>query len=221
MKRETFEVERKAIIKDKLSWDDVYNKLVNYIKFASKQTALQYDSGMYNSSEDLFQEGQLLLYHCYTKYSDRGLDEFCTLFKTSLWRKLRELCSKKTLVQVDISDAYDLGLNDSVLDELSYESKLHQIAMLLKENPIALTIFKEFVNPSSRTLWEAEMGLNRRQTVKDQGAKISVPHSINVRSSHIQKAMEITQKEYRDSFNLVKEVVAKVYNIDYKPQQYA
>ena len=196
---------------EELSWDKIYEQLVNYIKYASKQVAEQYETGSVNSAEDLFQEGQLLLYHCYTIYKNKNMNEFSALFKASLWRKLREIGKKKSFIQVDIDGAYDLGYSDDVVDELYQEYKLQQIASLLESEPIALTIVKEFINPSSRTIWEAEMDLNRKQSLKDQNFSVAVPKSIQIRGVHIQRALEIPKVRFNESFKLVKSVVSSVY----------
>lgn len=195
---------------EELSWGDIYEQLVNYIKYAAKQVSEQYKTGIY-SAEDLFQEGQLLLYHCYTIYKNKSMNEFSALFKASLWRKLREIGKKKSFIQVDIEDAYDLGYSDDIVDEMYQEYKLQQIASLLESEPIALTIVKEFINPSSRTLWEAEMDLNRKQSLKDQNFSIAVPKSIQIRGVHIQRALEIPKVRFNESFKLVKSVVSSVY----------
>lgn len=196
---------------EELQWDDIYSQLVNYIKFASKQVAGQYETGVVNSAEDLFQEGQLLLYHCYTIYKNKSMNEFSALFKASLWRKLREIGKKKAFIQVDIEDAYNLGYSDSVVEDMYQEYKLQQVASLLENSPIALTIFKEFVNPSNRTLWEAEMDVARKQSIKDQNYSVAVPKSIQIRGVHIQRALEIPKVRFNENFKLVKNIVSSVY----------
>ena len=57
-------VQRTPILLEELNWGEVYEKLVNYIKFAAKQVSDQYNTGGWQNVEDLFQEGQLLLYNC-------------------------------------------------------------------------------------------------------------------------------------------------------------
>ena len=195
-----------------LQWDDVYSKLVNYIKFASKQVAEQYQTGTV-SAEDLFQEGQLLLYHCYTLYKHKNINEFNALFKASLWRKLREIGKKqqKIPIEVNIEDAYDLGYSDEVVEDIYQEYKLQQVAEMLESHPVALTIFKEFINPSSRTLWEAEMDVARKLMLKEQNYSISVPKSIQIKGIHIQRALEITKVSFNENLKLMKSVVSSVY----------
>ena len=194
-----------------LKWDDVYSSLVNYIKFASKQTFQQNSSSAINSAEDLFQEGQLLLYHCFSLYNDRPAEEFNALFKASLWRKLREVCNKKAFIQVNLEDAYDLGYSQDVVEDLYNEYKLQQIAEMLEKSPIALTIFKEFINPSSRTLWEAEMDIARKMMLKEQDYKISIPRTVHIKGTYIQRALEIPKVKFNEQLKLVKQCVSEVY----------
>lgn len=201
---------------EELQWDDIYSQLVNYIKFAAKQVAGQYETGAVNSAEDLFQEGQLLLYHCYTVYKHKAMNEFSALFKASLWRKLREIGKKeqKAPIEVDIEDAYDLGYDENVVDDIYQEYKLQEVASLLENSPIALTIFKEFVNPSTRTLWEAEMDIARRTMLQEQNYNVAVPRTVQIKGIHIQRALEITKVNFEQSFKQVKEAVTAIYRND-------
>lgn len=198
---------------EELNWDDIYSQLVNYIKFASKQVFTQYSSsdGVVNSAEDLFQEGQLLLYHCYTLYKTKPLNEFSALFKASLWRKLREISGKKAFITVDIEDAYELGYTSTVIEDMYNEYKLQQVADMLESSPVALTIFKEFINPSSRTLWEAEMDVARKSMLRDQDYRVAVPKSITIKGVHIQRALEIPKVKFLECFAMVKSCVSSVY----------
>lgn len=196
---------------EELQWDDIYEQLVNYIKFAAKQVAEQYQTGVVQSAEDLFQEGQLLLYHCYTIYKHKSMNQFNALFKASLWRKLREIGKKKTFIQVDIEDAYDIGYSDDVVNDLYNEYKLQQVAEMLESSPIALTILKEFINPSSRTIWEASMDVARKSMLKEQNYSIAVPKSIMIKGVHIQRALEIPKSKYMENFKVMKNIVSLVY----------
>ena len=198
-------------VTEELNWNDIYSQLVNYIKFAAKQVSEQYETSSVNSAEDLFQEGQLLLYYCYTVYKDRSMNEFCALFKASLWRKLREIGRKKEFIQVDIEDAYDLGYSDDATEEMYQEYKLQEVASLLEDSPIALTIFKEFVNPSSRTIWEAEMDVARKESLKEQNFSVSVPKSIQIKGVHIQRALEIPKNKFNENLKMVKRAVSEIY----------
>ena len=197
-----------------LDWNTIYNNLVNYIKFAAKQVAMQYNTGVVNSAEDLFQEGQLLLYHCYELYKFKPENQFNALFKASLWRKLRGIGSKHEFIQVDITESYDLGYNDEVVNDMYEEYKLQQVVELLGDNDIALTIIKELINPSDRTLWEAQMDMARKQTLKDQNYNIAVPQSVTIKGVHIQRGLEITKSSFKEAMGVVKDVVSKVFHKD-------
>lgn len=199
---------------EELSWDEIYEQLVNYIKFAAKQVSGQYQTGVVYSAEDLFQEGQLVLYDCYLKYKHKPMNQFSALFKTSLWRKLRELGRKPQFIQVNIEDAYDIGYSDSVVEELYEEYKLQQLAEMLESQPIALTILKEFINPSSRTVWEAKQDVARKEMLKSQNFNISVPKSVSIKGVHIQRALEIPKTTFTENFKIVKNLVNQVYRTD-------
>lgn len=200
---------RKAIRLERIPWDDVYNKYVNYVKFAAKQTSQQNDG---SSPEDLFQEGQLVMYHCYLKYGNKPLEELGTIIKASVWRKMRSICNRKKFMQVDIEDAYDVGIEDEdTVENMYQEQKLAHIANMLKDNPIALTILKEFVNPSERTLWEAKMDVARKEMLKAQDYKVSVPKQVQPTKVAIQRAMEISKKRFEQAFKELKETMTTVY----------
>ena len=197
-----------------LQWDDVYSTLVNYIKYASKQVSGQYGGSVISSSEDLFQEGQLLLYHCFTLYKEKPMNQFSALFKASLWRKLRDIAGrekKRGFDRIDIEDAYDIGYSEDVVANSYAEYKLPQAAEMLESSPIALTILKEFVNPSVRTLWEASMDIARKQMLKEQEQSVAVPKSMTVRGIHIQRALEIPKPQFNQGFRQVKEVVSSIF----------
>lgn len=205
------EINRKPIVRGKLlEWDTVYSGLVNYIKFAAKDVSQQYRSSLY-SAEDLFQEGMLLLYHCFELYRNKPYEEFAAIFKTSVWRKLRDLAKRRSFTTVDLEDAYDIGYSEDVVGSIYEEYRLQQVAEILKEYPVALTIFKEFVNPSQRTLWEAKMDIARKNMLKSQNYRIAVPQSIQVKSQYIQRGMEIPKVRFKEQLRIVKSVVAQVY----------
>lgn len=207
-----------------LDWNEVHSKFDNLIKFAASQVTAQYQTGAVNSAEDMYQEGKLLLYECYLKYIDKSMEEFTYIFKSSLWRKLRGIGSKESktismkgseipVVCVDLEDAYDVGYNDNTVEDIYNEFKLQQVAEMLKGNDIALTILKEYINPSTRTLWEVEMDMARKQMLKDQDYSSAVPKTMKVRSFHIQRAMNIPKTRFTEALKTLKEVVASVYDV--------
>lgn len=208
-------------IGEPLDWNTVYNNLVNYVKFAAKQVASQYNTGVMNSAEDLFQEGQLLLYNCFERYKFKPVNEFNALFKASLWRKLRGIGAEKDFITVDITEAYDIGYSEEVVSDMFEEYKLQHVVELLSHNEIALTILKEYINPSARVLWEAQMDVARKQTLKDQNYAVAVPQSVKVKGVHIQRGLEITKVAYREAFGEVKRVMSSVYGQDFNDEDLA
>ena len=203
-------VERVPVSSKGLEWDDVYDKFINYIKYASKNV-IQTEGSDFYTPEDLFQEGQLILYKCWQKYSDKEMDEFGKIFKASVWRKMRELVRKLTLNCVDIENAFDIGYTDEVVDDIYQNEKLRHLAEMLKDNPIALTILKEFVNPSERTIWEATMEMERKQTLKSFNQMGSAPKTIQPTRTAIQRAMEISKPKFDKYYNDLKEVMMREY----------
>lgn len=201
-------IERIPIRVERIPWDDVYKKYVNYIKFAAKSTEQDYNNNM---AEDLFQEGQLVMYNCYLLYGDKPMEEFGAILKASVWRKMREICNKKQFIQVDIEDAYDIGYDEDTVEDIYQEQKLAHLASMLKDNPIALTILREFVFPSVRTLWEAKMDVARKEMLRSQDYKVSVPKCVQPTKLSIWRAMEIPKSKFEQHFKDLKEAVLTAY----------
>lgn len=201
-------IERTPIQIERIPWDEVYKKYVNYIKFAAKSTAQ--DNGD-NFAEDLFQEGQLIMYNCYLLYGDKPIEEFGAILKASVWRKMREICNRKQFIQVNIEDAYDIGYDEDTVENIYQEQKLAHLASMLEDNPIALTILKEFVSPSARTIWEAKMDVARKEMLRSQDYKVSVPKQVQPTKASIQRAMEIPKSKFEQHFKELKEAMLVVY----------
>lgn len=197
-----------------MSWDYIYEKLVNYIKFASKQTSEQYSARADNSPEDLFQEGQIILYKCWVKYGTKDEEEFSRIFKTSLWRELRNICNKKQISQVDLDAVYNVGYEPSFVEELDTNAKLREVAEELSDNPIALTILKEFINPSTRTMWEAQADFNRKNCLQAQELVKYQAKEVIIRKKHIQRALEIPTSKFESAFREVKNTINLVFKVD-------
>lgn len=207
-------VERQPIVSatKEMTWDALYSKFVNYIKFAAKKVAeTACDTSV--SAEDMFQEGQLVLYNCFTKYNDRPESEFAALFKSSLWRKLRDIASHRSFINIDIDEAYDLGYTEDTVQAIYDDYRMSQVADMLQDSPVALTIFNEFINPSRDTIWESEMDIARKEMLRAQDYKVSVPHSVRVRGTYIQRALGITKKSFNENLKIVKACVSDVYGI--------
>ena len=203
---------RVPIMVQRLPWDEVYEKFVALIKFAAGSVYNQFKTV---DSEDLFQEGQLVLYRCWTLYGDKDWEQFAPIFKASLWRKLRELSGKRhhytvdldTLTENGAEPGYDVDFDSSIDDE----EKLTRLAESLRDNPVALTILREFLNPSARTLWEGEMEIARKNMLKSQNYNVFVPVGIAPTKKTIKRAMEIPQIKFDQGWNELKAAMKEIY----------
>ena len=115
---------------------------------------------------------------------------------------------------MDITDAYDIGYSEDVVNDMYEEYKLQQVVELLENDEIAITILKEMINPSNRTLWEAEMDLARKKMLKEQNYSIAVPQSVTIKGVHIQRALEITKVKYKQEVGIIKDIMNKVYKTE-------
>lgn len=212
VQRVPIKVERKAIKADELSWEQVYEKYIRLIKYASKSIYKTYQT---ENPEDLFQEGQLVLYDCWLKYKEKGESEFALLFKASLWRKLKGLSSRQTALTVDLDTVVEQGCEpryEPDLDtSLEQTHNLKKLAELLKDKPLALTILKEFVSPGERTMWESKMDYSRREMLKGQNFNVFMPSSILPTRKSIRRGMEISQAKFDQALNELKAAMREVY----------
>lgn len=210
--RVPIKVERIPIQENRLPWDDIYKKFVNYIKFAAKSV---YNTYQTESAEDLFQEGQLLMYQCWLTYGNKSMEEFSYIFKASLWRKMREVSSKKqvygtdfdTLVDSGLEPGYEPDLEQSVDEQLRFQKLLDS----LSDEPVALTILREFISPGDRTLWEAQMETARKAMLRAQNYAVTVPSSPQVTKRIIQRGMEISMSKFDQHFTTLKKAMRQVY----------
>ena len=184
---------------------------MNYIKYAASVTFNQFKT---ESAEDLFQEGQLVLYRCWSLYrNEKSECDLHKLIKTSIWRKLQEVSGKHRFNTVDIPTLQECGHEpgyetdwDTPIDE---QNNLQKVAQLLVDEPIALTILKEFINPSARTLW---MDMERKAMLRAQGYEVVVPLTIQPTKRAIQRAMEISPSKFEWHFKTFKEALDVVYH---------
>lgn len=205
-------VQRSPILIERLPWDEVYEKFVSLIKFAAGSVYNQFRTV---EAEDLFQEGQLVLYRCWTLYGDKGWSEFSPIFKASLWRKLREISGRKqhytvdfdTLIEEGNEPGYDVDFDTDIDDE----EKLTRLAESLRDNPVALTILREFLNPSERTLWEGKMEIARKEMLRSQNYNVMIPKTVSPSRKAIKRGMEISQLKFDKGFDALKAAVKEVY----------
>lgn len=210
--RTPISVSRIPIQNNRLEWDEVYEKFVNYIKFASSSTYNQFQT---ESAEDLFQEGQLVLYRCWLLYGNKGWDDFTPMFKASLWRRLREFSGKKRHFTVDFDTLIECGAEpgeekdlDADIDE---KMRFQKLTELLADQPVALTILKEFVSPGDRTLWECQMEYARKEMMKSQNRHVIVPSSVQPTPKVIRRGMEISIAKFDQHFAILKDAMRQVY----------
>ena len=199
-----------------LDWDEQFAKFENYIKFAAKQTFEGTPNSFY-SSEDLYQEGLLLMWQCFEKYKYKPEKEFQYLFKSSLWRKLREKVNKPNLETDDIDGLYDsedIGYTEDNLDDIFEEYRMKQVRELLSGNPTALVILEELVNPSEVTMNECDKDRNRKEMLKNQGKIIQLATTVEITGTHIQRALHLSEEVYKENFKLIQGAIYEVYSRD-------
>ena len=208
------------VLDENMKWDIQFEKLTNYIKFVAGQVAPGLQSAMM-SSEDLYQEGLLLLYTCFEKYKLKSEQEFQSIFKTSCWRLLRGFCyKKKEIPTVDLDEIFDMGYSDNVIADLYEEYRLQQVADLLEGNQNALNILKEIISPSDRTVWEMQMDYARHETLKQQGKKITVSSEMTVKPLILRRSLGLTITEFNSAFKETQSAVYAVYSGDTEIKNY-
>ena len=209
------------IMDPEMTWDIQYSKLNNYIKYVAGQVASSLPSAMM-SSEDLYQEGLILLYNCFEKYKLKNEKEFHALFKSSCWRLLRGFCyKKKEFSTVDLDEVFDIGYDNNQISKIYEEYRIQQVIDMLKCNTYALQIFKELLYPSQRTLWEVNMDMARKETLKSQGHRVSVPSELVVKPSLLKRIMNLPKSEFDSALKLVQSTVYSIYSQDTEIKSYS
>lgn len=197
-----------------LDWNEIYVKLNNYIKYTAGCVfrSCGGNGDTINSAEDLYQEGLILLYTCYEKYKYRSLDEFCKLYKASVWRLLREKSYKKHFELVEIETAYEVGSEDDQLAGVNNEYLMEEVLALLGDNYTAKRILQEYITPSDDTIREAEMDMNRKAMLKSLGHKLNVPKTIILRGEFVRRALGLSKRLFKEQFSIVQHCIYEVYN---------
>ena len=206
---------------DSLDWEEQFKKFDNYIKFASKQviSGLSY---CFYEAEDLYQEGLLLLWQCFERYQYKSETEFQYLFKSSLWRLLRDKVGKPNLETTDIDEVYDaeVGYSESHIENMYEEYRMKQVYDLLMGNPTAISILNEILNPSEVTVEECDKDMARKEMLKSQGVQLKVPTSVEIKPVHIRRALNLSEEIYAKNFKLVQMAVYEVYAKDCNIKNY-
>jgi hypothetical protein len=202
----------------KLSWEAVLNQFERLIAKAARQVnARGTNGGM--GEEDLKQEGQIRLYECWMKWcvdpkQDKDMDEFGPIFRTALWRLVRQRAGRPTF-NIDIDDAaYTLEdksvRTDSIIDEMQQSENMALIMSQLSES--ARLVVRELIQPSDRTLFEVWADIKRKEQLKSQGKKVNIPKDNTVRMKHIARALSLSSKQYDNIMLEIKRVVGSIYN---------
>ena len=195
-----------------LSQEEVFKKFENLVKYAAKQVSSTSDMsycGM--DSQDLYQEGMMLLYKCWLNYQNKPMEEFKAIFSTSLFRGLKKMVNKPAFITVDLEEVYDLGYTENTLEEMYMEFGMKNLAELLKEDYIALAILHELIEPSERTIWEMKMDTFRKEQVRKQGCKVNVNNQAKVKMLHIKRALDITQKQFDEGIYRLRQLAKQVF----------
>lgn len=188
----------------KLSWDDVVDQFDNLIKFAAKQQSEknQYMDKML-SAEDLYQEGMIKLYNCWEIWcndpkNDKDMEEFGPIFRVSLFRHVKNEGCKKTFNYVDLEDAIfniEGESGEDVVERMYRENGLRHLREMLT-SPIASRLLEELIEPSEETMFQVYADMERKKMLKSQGKRVNIPKDTTVRMKHIQRALQITSKQY-------------------------
>lgn len=204
----------------KMTWDVQYSTLNNYIKYAAGQIVSSLPSAMLGS-EDLYQEGLILLYQCFEKYRLKPESEFQALFKASLWHKLRGFCYKKPEVKtVDLEEVFNIGYTDKIIDDMYDEYRVKQVTEMIKSSPIALKIFQEIMYPSQGFVTALDMDMARKETIQKQGCNVHVPSEISFKKDVLRKYLGISESVFMDAFKQIQSSVYTVYSEDYQITNY-
>lgn len=187
-----------------LSWDRVLEQFDNLIKYAAKKQVQNYPSDNMISVEDLYQEGIIKLYDCWTIWcvgKNKDMDEFGAIFRKSLFRAVRSKASTPTLnnaVLVDLETTANYLKDDSqedVVERMYRENGIAHLSEMLTSE-VAVKILGELAEPSPETLYEVWADIKRKEMLKSQGKRVNVPKDTTVRMKHIIRALGITQKQY-------------------------
>ena len=208
---------KQEINTQRLAWNVVYKQFVNLIKFSSK--TIDFNDQMMEAS-DVFQEGQIILYDCWLRYGNKSLEEFTRVFKASLWNKIRSFKKRKIIFTVDLDSLVNIGEepeyeeNGFNLKIFEDKTNLKKLVKLLKDDIVALTILREFLYPTERTLWEIKMDLYRRETYqKYKQPSHKVPKSFSPTKQIIMRSLELPSEIFNEGFLNLKKALKVVYNI--------
>lgn len=197
---------------NKLSQEEVINKFENLVKFAAKQTTNNNTLDSSLDVQDLYQEGMMLLHKCWLKYNDKPIENFKAIFSTSLFRMMHNKANSNNIINIDISEAYDLGYTEDRVSDMYVNYGMEQLRELLKFDYVATAILNELIEPSSRTLWEMNMDNARKNTVSKQYKGSNAVQECKVKMLHIKRALELKQTEFDLGIARLRRIAKLVYS---------
>jgi len=194
-----------------VTWEQAIDQFQYLIKFAAGQ---RYRNGTDRmlSAEDLYQEGMIKLYTCWTKWCkdparNKTMEEFGPIFRKALFRKMNQT-HRRTPTCVDVEDASNTIEDpnaEDVVQNMYLEAGINHIIDMLT-NETAKSIVRELYKPSERTLYEVWADIRRKEMLKSQGKRVNVPKDHTVRMKHIMRALGITTKQYDTAMLEIREV---------------
>ena len=189
-----------------LSWNQVYSKYENFVKYKRTEFMKSNYGLTEQDSEDLIQEGLLILYNCYQKYKHLDEEQFHALVTTSIKNAMLAYVKKRNVVtEYDATledNEYKLG-QEQEIKEYGLDADLVEDLRILSEHlksPLAKAVLLEMINPSPRTRKIALADMYRRKFFKKLGKKIrgksvSVPKTCEIKIRHIQQALGVSSKQ--------------------------
>lgn len=192
----------------KLTWEYVLEKYDNLIKYMAGNYSRNNTLDGMVSSKDLYQEGVIKLYDCWTKWClghNKDEDEFGPIFKISLQRCMQQH-SKRKFQTIDSEEVMYLVEDPTIKDadeQMYQEDSIQQLSKAL--SPTAKVLLEELINPSPRTLFEVWADSERKKMLKSQGKRVNIPKDNTVRMKHIVRAIGITDKQYDNAMKEIRE----------------
>ena len=191
-----------------LTWEEVYEKYNNLVKFMAGNYARNNTLDGMISAEDLYQEGVVKMYSCWEIWclgENKDHDEFAPILKTSVQRCLYQT-SKKRVKTTGSEDALYLVKDDTLPDTTDEMYKAEGLEGLHNAlTPTAQRLLEELMQPSERTLYEVWADIARKKMLKSQGKRVNIPKDNTVRMKHIVRAIGITGKQYDNALKEIRE----------------
>lgn len=168
------------------------------------------------NEEDMIGEGWLVFAKIVNSGNHTSDESFLKLFKTSLFNHFRTMLEKWRYIKkregfeiyVDLADvAEEVGYD--VIDDIYYNNYVSHIASILADDPLALSIFENLVNPCESVCLLVKHEIMRKNHVKSLGIKVRVNGAVE-NYKHIIKWLGIDRETFIDKLGIVKSVVLDV-----------